>query len=135
MLVQSLDHGDPLEEERATHSSILAWRIPWTEEPGRIQSMESHKCWTRLKRLSSSSSRTVAHQTPLSMEFSRQEYWSGLLFPPPGDLPNPGIKPKSPASSALQADLSPLSHCGSPTLKIFKGTCKSCLHYMALYSL
>ena len=36
---------------------------------------------------------TVAHQTPLSMEFSRQEYWSGVLFSTPGDLPNSGIKP------------------------------------------
>ena len=39
---------------------------------------------------------TVAHQTPMSMGFSRQEYWSGLPFPTPGDLPNPGIKPTSP---------------------------------------
>ena len=39
---------------------------------------------------------TVAHQAPPSMEFSRQEYWSGLPFPPPGDLPNPGIEPGSP---------------------------------------
>ena len=37
----------------------------------------------------------VAHQAPLSMEFSRQEYWSGLPFPSPGDLPNPGIEPGS----------------------------------------
>ena len=44
---------------------------------------------------------TVAHQTPLPMEFSRQEYWSGLLFPTPGDLFNPGIEPESLASSAL----------------------------------
>jgi len=44
---------------------------------------------------------TVAHQAPLSVEFSRQEYWSGLPFPPPGDPPNPGIKPESPASPAL----------------------------------
>ena len=44
---------------------------------------------------------TVAYQAPLSMGFSRQEYWSGLPFPFPGDLPNPGIEPKSPA---LQAD-------------------------------
>jgi len=43
---------------------------------------------------------TVAHQAPLDMEFSRQEYWSGLPLPPPGDLPNPGIKPMSPASPA-----------------------------------
>ena len=39
MQVQSLDQEDPLEEEMATHSSILAWRIPWTEEPGGLQSM------------------------------------------------------------------------------------------------
>ena len=42
----------------------------------------------------------VAHQAPLSMGFSRQEYWSGLLCPPPGDLPNPGIKLRSPALQA-----------------------------------
>ena len=40
---------------------------------------------------------TVAHQAPLSMRFSRQEYWSGLPFPPPEDLPDPGTKPESPA--------------------------------------
>ena len=40
---------------------------------------------------------TAAHQAPLSMEFSRQEYWSGLPFPSPEDLPNPGIEPRSPA--------------------------------------
>ena len=43
---------------------------------------------------------TVAHQAPLSIGFSRQEFWSGLPFPPPEDLPNPGIKPKSPALRA-----------------------------------
>ena len=41
--------------------------------------------------------RTVAYQAPQSMGFSRQEYWSGLPFPSPGDLPNPGIEPRSPA--------------------------------------
>ena len=44
------------------------------------------------------------HQAPPSMGFSRQEYWNGLPFPPPGDLPNPGVKPRSPA---LQADALP----------------------------
>ena len=43
---------------------------------------------------------TVAYQAPLSMGFSRQEYWSGLPFPSPGDLPNPGIEPGSPAFQA-----------------------------------
>ena len=47
---------------------------------------------------------TVAYQAPQSMEFSRQEYWSGLPFPSPGDLPNPWIEPWS---SALQADALP----------------------------
>ena len=48
--------------------------------------------------------RTVAHQAPLSKEFSRQQYWGGLPFPSPGDFPNPGIEPGSPA---LQADSLP----------------------------
>ena len=43
----------------------------------------------------------VAHQIPLSMEISKQEYWSGFSFPSPGVLPDPGIEPESPASPAL----------------------------------
>ena len=74
--VQTLGREDPLEKGKATHSSIPAWRIPWAEEPGE----------------------------PQSMGFSRQEYWSGLPFPSPGDLPDPGIEPESPA---LQADSLP----------------------------
>ena len=65
--VLSLGWVDPLEEGKATHSSVLVWRIPWT----------------------------VASQAPLSVGLSRQEYWRGLPCPPPGDLPNPGIKPES----------------------------------------
>ena len=56
---------------------------------------------------------TVACQALLSMEFPRQEYWSGLPFPSPGDLPNPGIKPTSPVSLALQVSSLLLSHQGS----------------------
>ena len=56
----------------------------------------------------------VACHSPLSMGFSRQEYWSGLPFPSPEDLPNPGIKPVSPSSPALQTDSLPLSYLGSP---------------------
>ena len=66
--VQSLGQEDLVEKEMATHSSILAWKTPWTEEPGRLQ----------------------------SMGFSRQEYWSGLPFPSPRDLPDPGIESGSP---------------------------------------
>ena len=57
---------------------------------------------------------TAAHQAPLSMGFFRQEYWSRLPFRPLGDLPDPGIKPESPASPELQADSLPMSHWGSP---------------------
>ena len=56
---------------------------------------------------------------PLFMGFSRQEYWSGLPWPPPGDLPNPGIEPTSPLSPALQADslqLSLVEECSPPNL-------------------
>ena len=57
----------------AAHSSTLAWKIPWT----------------------------VAGQAPLPMEFSREEYWSGLPCPPLGDLSNPETEPGSPMSPAL----------------------------------
>ena len=56
---------------------------------------------------------TVAHQAPPSMGFSRQEYWSGLPFPSPGDLPDPGIEPRSPA---LQADSLPSEPAGKPRI-------------------
>ena len=55
------------------------------------------------------------YEIPLSMRFSRQERWSGLPFPYPGDLPDPGLKPESPA---LQAILYHLSHQGSRLLQI-----------------
>ena len=57
---------------------------------------------------------TIARPVSLSMGFSRLEYWSGLPCPPPGDLPNPGIKPASPASSALQADFFTAEPLGKP---------------------
>ena len=58
---------------------------------------------------------TATHQTPLPMGFSSQEYWSGLPFLLPGDLPDPGIKPESSEFLALQADpLQMLSHQESP---------------------
>ena len=60
---------------------------------------------------------TVVYQAPPSMEFSRQEYWSGLPFPSPEDLPDPGLKPWSPT---LQADALPSEPPGEPQ---FKHTC------------
>ena len=60
----------------------------------------------------------MAHQASLSLEFSRQEYWSGVLFPSPGDLPNLGIEPGSPV---LQADSLPTELSGSLIKIIVKG--------------
>ena len=58
---------------------------------------------------------TVARQAPLSMGFSRQECWSGLLFPSPGDLPDPGTEPGSPA---LQADSLLTEPSGNPNVYV-----------------
>ena len=57
---------------------------------------------------------TVAHQAPSPMEFSRQEYWSGLPYPSPGNLPDPGIEPRSPA---MQADALPSETPGKPSME------------------
>ena len=64
---------------------------------------------------------TVAHQSPLSMGFSRQEYWCGLPFPSPGDLPNSEIEPVSPT---MQVDFLLLNHLGNSRkrLLVFKVT-------------
>ena len=64
---------------------------------------------------------TIAYQAPPSMEFSRQEYWSRLPFPSPGDLPDPGIKPRSPT---LQADALPSEPPGKPAPSLSTGKCK-----------
>ena len=58
----------------------------------------------------------IARQAPLSMEFSRQEYWSGLPFPSPGDLPDTGIEPRSPT---LQADSLSIEPAGKLFLVFF----------------
>ena len=120
---------DPLAKWMATHSSIFAWRIPWTEEPGRLQPLGLQRVghnwatdifihfsclpyldckWSEVKSLSRirlfATSWTVAYQAPPSMGFYRQQCWSGLPFPSPGDLPDPGIEPRS---STLRADALP----------------------------
>ena len=61
----------------------------------------------------------AAHQAPPSMGFSGQEYWSGLPFPSPGDLPNPGIEPRSPM---LRADSLPSEPPGKPTQVAYNPT-------------
>ena len=176
----------------ATHSSVLAWRVPGTEEPGGLPPMGSHRVghdWSDLAAAEETYSRvaltwkfsgcknsnkkivtnikieiqlkikthssvciyhckkrdclwilkvkslrrvqlfatpwTVAYEAPLSMGFSRQECWSELPFPSPGDLPNPGIKPGSPA---LRVDALPSEPPGKPytrksqdKLKLYRG--------------
>ena len=64
---------------------------------------------------------TVTYQVPLSMGFSRQEFWSGLPFPSPGDLSNPGIEPRSPA---LQADSLPAEPQGKPFVLKYIRICR-----------
>ena len=163
--VLPLGREDPLEEGMTTHSSILVWRIPWTEEPGGLQSMGhkesetteqlgtaqwvrrasksfhpclspspssgpphlSSKLWDHLITVSlslfffisgphcevkwSESRSVVSDSLWNSMKFSRPEYWNGLPFSSPGDLPNPGIKPRSPT---LQVDSLPSEPPGKP---------------------
>ena len=61
---------------------------------------------------------TVAHQVPISMGFSRQEYWRGLLFPPPGDLPDPGTEPMSLVSPALAGSFFTPAPPGKPIMNM-----------------
>ena len=86
-----------------------------------LQALESMKFFIDLCRCAQlrptvCSPMVEACQARLSMEFSRQEYWSRLLVPASGDLPNPGTKPLSPASPALQADSLPPALPGKPLL-------------------
>ena len=64
----------------------------------------------------------IAFQAPLSIRFFRQEHWSGLPFPPPGDLLDPGFEPVSPASPALQADCFTAESSGKPRASVHSST-------------
>ena len=124
-------HFHALEKEMATHSSVFAWRIPRTGEPGGLPSVGSHRVrhdWN----VSDWNSSSIRHRgvcvcahvcaQPLNhvwlcdpmdcspLEFSRQEYWSGLLFPTPRDLPTQGLNP---GLLHRQADSSAVCHLGS----------------------
>ena len=63
---------------------------------------------------------TIARQAPLSMGFSRQEYWSRLPYPPLGDLLDPGTESPSPVSPALEADFLPAEPLGKPSLIYYR---------------
>ena len=117
-----LSWGDALENGKATHSSILAWRIAWTEEPDGLQSVGSQKSQTRL----SDQTTTVPSPNPISVRVLARSGVSdslrpvdcsppgssvhgslqartleGLPWPPPGDLPDPGMEPTALTSPAL----------------------------------
>ena len=70
---------------------------------------------------------TGTHQVPLSMEFSRQDYWSGLQFSNPRGHPGPGIEPTSPVSPVLQVDLLQLSHLGRAYCTSVNMSLNSCI--------
>ena len=78
------------------------------EAPSKFKNRVAQSCLTFCNPWS------IDGQVPLPMEFSRQDYWNGLSFPPPGNLPNPRIKPRSPA---LQADSLPTELQGKPLNK------------------
>ena len=106
----SFHHGLP------PHCSLVLSSLPLALDivldlPKDLVRMCLHACV--LKSLS-----LVAHQALLSMEFSRQEYWHGLPFPPPGGLPNPKIKPSPPVSPALRADSLPTEPLGKPRVHL-----------------
>ena len=108
--------GKPLPEKMA-YGTQPVWPLP---DPYLYDSKECFHCYSlRFARVLICFNHvplfeipwTIAHQLPLSMEFSRQEYWSEFPFPSPGDLPNSGIEPKFPS---LQADSLPSETLGKP---------------------
>ena len=91
------------------------WKLPKPDATGilwRLSQVHVHAQWLSCVQLFEAPW-TVACQTPPPMEFSRQEYWSGLPFPSPGDLPNPGME-MEPRSPALQANSLPAELPGKP---------------------
>ena len=109
--VGSLGQEDPLEKEMGKHcfKNTVSQRNPNTHK--RICSVRKETVLVTQECPTLCDPWTAAHQAPLSMGYSRWEYWSGLPCPPPGDLLNTGIEPRSPA---LQADSLHLSYQGSP---------------------
>ena len=75
----------------------MEWYFPQSWRRRKCKSISKRACACSVSQPWSlfATPQTIAHQSPLPMEFSRQEYWSGLSFPSPGDLPHPGIKPTS----------------------------------------
>ena len=110
LLLKSLQWAHPHQKQEQVQATNLGSNITSTENPERhvewMSEWKSISCVQVFVILW-----PVALQAPLSMEFSRQEYWGGWPFPSPGDLSDPGVKPRSPV---LQADSYCLGHQGSP---------------------
>ena len=138
---------DPLEKEMATHSSTLAWKIPWIEEPCRLQSLGSqrvrHDWVTSLTRLTRY---TIYCCVSCVLSHSAATLWNPLGCSPagssvhwnfpgkstgviaiasPGALPDPGMEPASPVSPALQADSLPAEPSGKPCIYCWRHIFKS----------
>ena len=109
---------DPEVEQHMNGRSIRWWKPEI--EPHTVETLSFIKCACVLSHFSRvrlfATLWTVAHQVSLSMGFSRQEHWSSLPFLVPGELPDPGTEPESPAAPVLQADSFLLSHHGRPQL-------------------
>ena len=102
-------------ERKGYSLQYSAWRIPWiVYSVGSQRAGHDWAIFTFSHLHTHPTLWTVAHQTLLYMGFPRQECWSGLPRPPPGDLPDSRIEPVSPEFLALQADSLLLSHQGSP---------------------
>ena len=121
------DYG---QEEKATTEDVMAgWHhrfdgheFEWTPGDGDGQGGLKVKSLSHVRLFATSW--TVAYQAPPSIGFSRQEYWSGLPFPSPGDLPDPGIEPGSPAleANALTSEPPGKSRTGRPGVLWFMGS-------------
>ena len=100
-----MDRGAWRATVRGVTTGGLALLLPWREQLVLLHVGSQHKrsaCMCLLSHVQLCATPwTVARQAPLSMGFSRQEYWSGLPCPPPADLPDPGIEPTSLMSPAL----------------------------------
>ena len=114
--IQGIQESSPAPQFESINSSAfsLLYGLTLTSvQPGELKSL------SRVRLLATPW--TVAYQSPPSMGFSRQEYWSGLPFPSPGGLPNPGIEPGSPA---LQADALPSAPPGKPCSQVGISNCQ-----------
>ena len=114
-------------DSRLVPGAIVYWKIERrrnTQQPRRCGEWRSLAHFVKLKMHMPACSVvtpwTIAHQAPLSLGFSRQEYCHGLPIPPPGDLPDPGIEPKSPASPAMAGGFFTTEPPGSPKLNMHR---------------